>query len=207
MKTQITLKSILSNDLVKGMVIPALFYWAAGHFFSGFSICLITLIYSMSIVLLGAVKEKKFNLFGLITLLLSGISLLGMFYFKTERFVQYNGIVTNIIMSVVFLASLLGERSLLQQFVENSPNNFGATFKQSELYKRIWRNETIMWSVYYLIMSCFKTGLMLSVSTATYFSVNYIVSQGSFYALLAFSYYYPAVKIRKETTQETAHVI
>ncbi len=207
MKIQFNLKSLLSNDLFKGMVIPALFYWGASKFFDGFVICLVTLIYSIGIVLLGALKEKKFNLFGVMTLLLSGISLLGMFYFKTERFVQYNGILTNLLMSIVFLASLLGKRSFLQLIVENSPNQFGPNFRKTELYRRIWRNETIVWSAYYLLMAGFKTGLMLSVSTATYFSVNYMVSQGSFYALLAFSYYYPTVKINKETTKETANVL
>ena len=53
-----------------------------------------------------------------------------------------------------------------------------------------------MWAAYNLAMAVLKFTLMHTVSTTQYFGMIYPISQGGFYGLLAFSYYYPNLKIR-----------
>lgn len=204
---KINFKSLLNNELVQGMIIPLLFYWIGGKFFSGFTLCMVTLVYSVCFIGYKAIQDKKLNVFGVITLIMSFVSIIGMLYFQSESFVQYKGIFSSLVMALVFFGSLFGEKSLMQHIVENSPNQFGPNFKQTQLYRSIWRDETLMWAAYNLTMAVIKFVLMHTVNTTLYFGIMYPISQGSFYALLAFSYYYPNVKIRRATLKESENVL
>lgn len=204
---KINFKSLVNNELVQGMIIPLVFYWVGGRFFDGFTLCMITLVYSVGYIGFKAIQDKKINLFGMITLLMSFVSIIGMIYFQSESFVQYKGILCSLVMTLVFFGSLFGEKSLMQQIVENSPNQFGPNFKQTQLYRSIWRDETLMWAAYNLAMAVLKFTLMHTVSTTQYFGILYPISQGGFYGLLAFSYYYPNLKIRKASSISTNNVL
>ena len=104
---KINFKSLLNNELVQGMIIPLVFYWVGGKFFSGFALCMITLVYSVSFIVFKAIQDKKLNVFGVITLLMSFVSIIGMLYFQSESFVQYKGIFSSLVMALVFFRQLI----------------------------------------------------------------------------------------------------
>ena len=82
---KINFKSLLNNELVQGMIIPLAFYWVGGRFFSGFTLCMVTLVYSVSFIVFKAIQDKKLNVFGVITLLMSFVSIIGMLYFPIRK--------------------------------------------------------------------------------------------------------------------------
>lgn len=204
---KINVNALLSNDMVKGMILPAVIYWGAGKFVSGYMLGVITIGYTLMVTLYGMAKEKKVNIFGAISLLFLLVTTVGMIFFKTEKFIQMKGVLMNLLMAMVFLVSLLGEKSLMQRIVENGPYQNDENFKKTALYKQIWRNETLMWAAYYALIAVVKFVLIQNTTTSTYFSINAIISNGSFYALLAYSYVYPEQKIKKVTQSSTANVL
>lgn len=191
-KTNLILKSVLNTDFVLSAIIPILIF----YFFDKLNMTLDGIVlcgvWSIGVVVLGFVRDKKFNALAVMSGAFSAISLICTVISKNPTFYMAAPIIQDLLIALVFSISLFSNRSLIQVLVEQSYlKNASESLKSSPKYKAAWRILTIAWALLNLSQAALRIMLLHSVSISSYYAINTSYNSISVPVLIAFSVLFP----------------
>lgn len=183
--------SFLKSRLFLGMGIPLILYFISKQWVSMTVTCTLISGYTFLYVTGELIKKRTINLFGVLAFTMSTISLLGMLILKDDRFYWIQGIVENLFFALLFASSLLWKRSAMQMLAEDSGiGQMPVSIRQMSFYKNLWRLETIVWVVFYLLLGVIKAVLYLYASQDLYILFATTVGSYGVPVMIALSVFY-----------------
>lgn len=186
------LKNIFNMDFILSAIIPIIIFYAFdknkmtidGIIFSGG--------WSIGVVLINFIKERKINALALISVIFSGIGLIGTVISQNATFYLLSPIIQDILAALIFWGSLFFKKSLVQVIVEQSYlKNASEELKKRPKYKLTWKILTVLWGFVNISHAVLKVILFYSVSTSAYYTISTAYGTISSPIFIAFSIMFP----------------
>lgn len=170
-KEQLTaMKKNLRGNIIYGAIIPLIIFYIFKHFNMTLTGIISSGAWSIAVVVVFLIKDRKVNVIALMTAIFSAIGLIGTIISKNPTYFLVSPIITRAIWAAMFLASLLFSRPLLQIIIE-SLLTFPEVLQSSRAYLDTWNILTIMWGIYQLTLASLLLILIHTVSIDIYFTI------------------------------------
>jgi intracellular septation protein A len=148
--------------------------------------------WSVGVVLLQYARERKFNIYAIIGAIISSISLIGTVISRNPIFYLASPIVTDFLLALVFLGSLLFGKPLIQIFAEYEMKEaFPEDFRKKPKYKSAWKILTAGWGILSITQALLRIILLYSASMEIYYTISMIYGNVSTLLFFAFSFWFP----------------
>ncbi|MDT8718821.1 septation protein IspZ [Clostridium sp. 19966] len=191
-KTNLVLKNVFNADFVVSAIIPIVIFYIFDKFKMTFDGIVLCGVWSIGVVALNFMKDKRFNALAVMSGSFSAISLICTIISKNPTFYLVAPIIQDILIALVFSVSLLFNRSLIQVIVEQSYlKNASEKLKSNPKYKSAWRLLTIAWAVLNVSQAVLRMVLLHFVSISSYYAINTSYNSIAVPALIAFSILFP----------------
>lgn len=141
-------------------------------------------------------QQQPVSVFAMLTI---AIAFVEGVLFSIETSLYWGSLgVENALYGLLFFASLLLRRSVLQMMAEDSNSvRFTAAFRRTKAYRRGWQWVTAVWGSVYLLKAGFYFWLVPFFSLEMAVMIKAFLGWPRFIALLAFSYWFPHVYWRR----------
>lgn len=111
---------------------------------------------------------------------------------RDPKFYLASPIVTDSILALVFLGSILFGKPLIQVFAEYTvKGSFSEELKKKPKYKAAWTILTVAWGVLSITQALLRIALLFSVSNELYFSISTTYGNISTPLLLVITFWFP----------------
>ncbi|NLI14552.1 MAG: hypothetical protein GX425_18525 [Peptococcaceae bacterium] len=148
--------------------------------------------WSVAVVLIQYIRERKINIYAIIGAIISFISLVGTVISRNPVFYLASPIVTDFLLALVFLGSLLFGKPLIQMFAEYEMKDaFPEDFRKKPKYKSAWKILTVGWGILSITQALLRIILLYSASMGIYYSISMIYGNVSTLLFFAFSFWFP----------------
>ncbi len=192
------LQTLSRPQFLIGALAPVLIFYVlqrAGQPLTG---AVLAGLWGLGAALAGYVRERRWNVFGVLAAIVAGISVITTLISRSEAFYLASDAIGDVLSSAVFLGSLLLPRSLLQIIVEEAGiGRFPEGFAQTPLYRRTWRIVTVVWGGAYLFKAVLlllaQFGLLAPslISLETFLAARTVSGWVFSMAATAFSFWFP----------------
>jgi intracellular septation protein A len=148
--------------------------------------------WSVGIVLIQYIQGSKINIYAIIGAIISAISLVGTIISRNPVFYLASPIVTDLLLALVFLGSLLFGKPLIQLFAEYEMKDaFPEDFRQKPEYKSAWKILTAGWGILSITQALLRIILLYSASMEIYYTISMIYGNVSTVLFFVFSFWFP----------------
>jgi len=186
------LKNIFNMDFILSAIIPIIIFYAFDKNEMTIDGIILSGVWSIGVVLVNFIKERKINALALISVIFSGIGLIGTVISQNATFYLISPIIQDILAALIFFGSLFFKKSLIQVVVEQSYlKNASEELKKRPKYKSAWRILTVLWGVVNISHAFLKIILFYSVSTSAYYAISTAYGTISSPIFIAFSIMFP----------------
>ncbi|WP_026888579.1 VC0807 family protein [Clostridium beijerinckii] len=185
-------KNILNKDFIISAIVPIIIFSSFDKFGMTLKGIILSGAWSIGVVILNFVKERKLNALAVMGAAFSGIGVVGTIISNDPSFYLIAPIIQDILLAIIFLGSLFFRRSLIQIIVEQSYlRNASEDFKKQQKYTAAWRIITVSWGILNISQAIVRTILLFTVSMSSYYAISTIYCNVSTPALIAFSILFP----------------
>lgn len=186
------LKNIFNMDFILSAIIPIIIFYVFDKNERIIYGIILSGVWSIGVVLVNFIKERKINTLALISVIFSGIGLIGTVISQNATFYLISPIIQDILAALIFFGSLFLKKSLIQVVVEQSYlKNASEELKKRAKYKSAWRILTVLWGFVNLSHAVLKIILFYSVSTSAYYAISTAYGTISSPIFIAFSIMFP----------------
>jgi len=156
-KSQSTWKGLKENfpwkDMFLGFLIPkVLFLYGARHG-APFLWGAISVVWCVGVFYLHQVRAHKVNFFAIFAVIMIMARIIVVIAEKNPRMYLYVLALDNLTVGVIFMASLLFKRSLMQIFADCASAQIPQEILQSAYYGKAWRIVTFAWAMVYILFA------------------------------------------------------
>ena len=141
------------KDMFLGFLIPKMFFlYGARHglpFFWG----AIALAWCAGVFYLHQVRTHKANFFAVFAVIMIVARIIVVIAGKSPRMYLYVLALDNFVVGVVFMASLLFKRSLMQMFADSAGAQIPREILASAYYAKAWRIVTFVWAIVFILFA------------------------------------------------------
>ena len=156
-KSQSIWKSLKENfpwkDMFLGFLIPKVFFlYGTRHgipFFWG----AIAVVWCVGVFYIHQLRTHKANFFAIFAVIMIMARIIVVIAAKDPRMYLYVLALDNFIVGVIFMASLLFRRSLMQMFADSASAQIPQEIQRSAYYGKAWRIVTFVWAAVYIIFA------------------------------------------------------
>jgi intracellular septation protein A len=167
------LKNVVNKDFIISAIIPIIIFYIFDNHGMTIGGIILSGVWCIGIVLINFIRERKINALALISVIFSGIGLIGTVISKNATFYLISPIIQDILVALIFFGSLFFEKSLIQVVVEQSYlKNASEDLKKRPKYKSAWKILTVLWGIVNLSHAVLKIILFYSVSTSAYYTIS-----------------------------------
>jgi len=185
-------KNILNKDFIISAIVPIIIFSSFDKFGMTLKGIILSGAWSIGVVILNFVKERKLNALAVMGAAFSAIGVVGTIISNDPSFYLIAPIIQDILLAIIFLGSLFFRRSLIQIIVEQSYlRNVSEDFKKQQKYTAAWRIITVSWGILNISQAIVRTILLFTVSMSSYYAISTIYCNVSTPALIAFSILFP----------------
>jgi intracellular septation protein A len=186
------IKRILNKNFVLSVICPIMIFSIFEHFKMNLIGIIFAGTWSVGVVLTQFIQERKLNFYGIIGAIFSVISLVGTVISRNPTFYLASPIVSDSLLALVFLGSLLIGKPLIQIFAEQEMKDaFPEEFRKTTKYKSAWKLLTLGWGILSISQALLRVVLLYSVSMELYFSISTIYGNVTTPLFLLFSFWFP----------------
>ena len=172
-KKYFVLKNVFNKDFIVSAIIPIIIFYVFDKNGKTIDGIILSGGWSIGVVLINYIIERKINALAIMSVVFSGIGLIGTVVSKNATFYLISPIIQDIIVALIFFVSLFFEKSLIQVVVEQSYlKNTSGELKKHPKYKSAWKILTVLWGFVNLSHAVLKIILFYSVSTSTYYAIS-----------------------------------
>ena len=192
MSRSLMYENILNIEFILSVVVPIILFSAFDYYNMKLSGTIVAGSWSIGIVIVQFIKKHKVNIFGAIGAGLSAIGLIGTILSKNPTFYLASPIVIDLILSAVFLGSVLLGKPIIRILAEYSvKGGFSEEIRKKPKFKSAWIIVTIAWGVLSITQALLRIVLLYSVSNEVYYAISTAYGNISTPLLLVFSFWFP----------------
>lgn len=201
-RNQLLLKTIFNRDFVISAVIPVLLFTTFDKGKMTFTGIILSALWSIGVILIGFIKERKINALASFAGLFAVIGLTGTLISKNPTFYFIAPIIQDVLLAVVFFGSLFFERSLVQVIVEQTYlKNVPEEVRRKPRYKSAWRILSAAWGILNVAQAVLRALLLNHMSMSSYYAINTTYSNISSSLLVVFCIMFPKWYFAREKTR------
>jgi hypothetical protein len=156
-KSESTWKSFKDNfpwkDMFLGFLIPKVFFLYGVRHGMPFLWGAIAVAWCVGVFYLSQVRTHKVNFFAIFAVIMIIARIIVVIAGKNPRMYLYVLALDNLIMGVIFMASLLFKRSLMQLFADSASAQMPQEILRSVYYGKAWRIVTFVWAIVYILFA------------------------------------------------------
>jgi hypothetical protein len=156
-KSGSTWKSFKDNfpwkDMFLGFLIPKVFFLYGAHRGMPFLWGAIAVVWCVGVFYLHQVRTHKVNFFAIFAVIMIIARIIVVIAQKNPRMYLYVLALDNLIIGVIFMASLLFKRSLIQIFADSASAQMPQEILRSVYYGGAWRIVTFVWAIVYILFA------------------------------------------------------
>ncbi len=156
-KSESTWKSFKDNfpwkDMFLGFLIPKVFFLYGVRHGAPFLWGAIAVAWCVGVFYLAQVRTHKVNFFAIFAVIMIMARIIVVIAGKNPRMYLYVLALDNLIMGVIFMASLLFKRSLMQLFADSASAQMPQEILCSVYYAKAWRIVTFVWAIVYILFA------------------------------------------------------
>jgi len=113
----------------------------------------IALVWCVSVFYLHQVRTHKANFFAVFAVIMILARIIVVLAAKNPRMYLYVLALDNFVVGIIFMASLLLKRSLMQMFADSASAQIPQEVLRSPYYGKAWRIVTFVWAMVYIIFA------------------------------------------------------
>ncbi len=136
-----------------GFLIPKVFFLYGVRHGAPFLWGAIAVAWCMGVFYLAQMRTHKVNSFALFAVIMIMARIIVVIAGKNPRMYLYVLALDNLIMGVIFMASLLFKRSLMQLFADSASAQMPQEILCSVYYAKAWRIVTFVWAIVYILFA------------------------------------------------------
>jgi len=156
-KSGSTWKSFKENfpwkDMFFGFLIPKVFFLYGARRGMPFLWGGIAIAWCVAVFYLHQVRAHKVNFFAVFAVIMIMARIIVVIVGKDPRMYLYVLALDNLIVGVIFMASLLLKRSLMQLFADSASAQIPREILDSVYYAKAWRIVTFVWAIIFLLFA------------------------------------------------------
>ncbi|WP_234123991.1 septation protein IspZ [Clostridium hydrogenum] len=167
------LKVVLNKDFVISAIIPIILFVGFDKLKMTLTGIVLSALWSIGVIFMGFVKERRINALAAFAGIFAIIGLVGTLISKNTSFYFIAPIIQDILLAIVFFASLLFKRSLVQVIAEQVYlKNVPEEIKRNPRYKSAWRILTAAWGLLNVAQALGRVILLNSMSKSSYYTIS-----------------------------------
>jgi len=156
-KSESTWKSFKDNfpwkDMFLGFLIPKVFFLYGARHGAPFLWGAIAVAWCVAVFYLHQVRTHKVNFFAIFAVIMIMARIIVVIAGRNPRMYLYVLALDNLIVGVIFMASLLFKRSLMQLFADSASAQMPQEILRSVYYGKAWRITTFVWAIVYIVFA------------------------------------------------------
>ncbi len=156
-KSESTWKNFKDNfpwkDMFLGFLIPKVFFLYGVRHGAPFLWGAIAVAWCVGVFYLAQVRTHKVNFFAIFAVIMIMARIIVVIAGKNPRMYLYVLALDNLIMGVIFMASLLFKRTLMQIFADSASAQMPQEIMRSVYYGKAWRIVTFVWAIVYILFA------------------------------------------------------
>ncbi len=156
-KSPSTWKSLKENfpwrDMFLGFLIPKVLFLYGVRQGMPFVWGAIAVVWCIGVFYFHQVRTHKANFFAIFAVIMIVARIIVVIAAKNPRLYLYVLALDNLIVGVIFMASLLFKRSLMQMFADSASAQIPQEILRSAYYEKAWRIVTFVWAAVYVIFA------------------------------------------------------
>ncbi len=185
-------ENILNLEFVVSVIIPIILFSAFDHYRMTLEATIISGSWSILVMLILFIKNRKINIFAASGTGFSVIGLIGTIISKDPVYYLASPIVIDLLLAVVFLGSVTIGRPIIQVLAEYTvKGGFSEELRKKPEYKSAWIIVTTLWGILNITQALLRIILLYSVSKEIYYAVSTAYGSISSPLLLLFSFWFP----------------
>ena len=156
-KPKSTWKSFKENfpwkDMFLGFLIPKVFFLYGARQGMPFLWGAIAVIWCVGVFYINQVRTHKMNFFAVFAVIMIMARIIVVIVGKNPRMYLYVLALDNLIVGVIFMASLLFKRPLMQLFADSTGTQVPQEIRSSVYYGKAWRIITFVWAIVFILFA------------------------------------------------------
>jgi intracellular septation protein A len=186
------IRRIFNTEFLLSVIIPIIILAVLSHFNMTLLGAILAGTWALAASAVKFARERRVNIYAMIVAGFSAIGLIGTIISHSPTFYLASPIISDLVLAVVFLGSLLFSRSLIQIFAEYETKNlFPPELRMHPRYADAWRILTAGWGILSLSQALLRMVLLRSVSATLYYTVSSIYGNISTPLFLIFTFWFP----------------
>ena len=141
------------KDMFLGFLIPKVFFLYGARHGMPFLWGAIAVVWCVGVFYLHQVKTHKVNFFAIFAVIMIMARIIVVLAEKDPRMYLYVLALDNLVVGVIFMASLLFKRSLMQMFADSVSAQIPQEIRRSVYYGKAWRTVTFVWAIAYILFA------------------------------------------------------
>ncbi|MDD5465026.1 MAG: hypothetical protein PHP73_01610 [Candidatus Omnitrophica bacterium] len=141
------------RDMFLGFLIPKMFFLYGARHGMAFLWGAIAIAWCGAVFYLTQVKTRKVNFFAVFAVIMILARIVVVVAEKNPRMYLYVLALDNLTVGVIFMASLLFKRSLMQMFADSAGARIPQEILRSMYYGKAWRIVTFVWAAVYILFA------------------------------------------------------
>ena len=168
-------KSRFIHDIILGAIIPFVFFRLIKYQYSLEAAAYAVTIYGIILFLYYYIVQKRIEPFAYLTLFIGLIELIVLIFTKSTNDYFWVTPISNFLMGMVFLITLLMPKSIFQLFAESaSPQLKNSPFNKTEYFKKTWQYLTILLGLINIIQAIIQSVVLLFGNINLFIEVKYL---------------------------------
>lgn len=156
-KPQSAWKSFKDNfpwkDMFLGFLIPKVFFLYGARRNMPFLWGAIAVAWCVGVFYLHQVRTRKVNFFAIFAVIMIMARIIVVLAEKNPKMYLYVLALDNLTVGVIFMASFLFKRSLMQMFADSAGAQVPQEILRSAYYGKAWRIVTFVWAIVYILFA------------------------------------------------------
>ncbi|MFH1440516.1 MAG: hypothetical protein ABIH18_00515 [Candidatus Omnitrophota bacterium] len=141
------------KDMFLGFLIPKAFFLYGARHSMPFLWGAIALAWCVGVFYLSHLKAHKVNFFAIFAVIMIIARIIVVIAGKSPRMYLYVLALDNFVVGIIFMASLLFKRSLMQLFADSASAQVPQEILHSVYYGKAWKIVTFAWAIAYILFA------------------------------------------------------
>lgn len=141
------------KDMFLGFLIPKVFFLYGARQGMPFLWAAIAVAWCAGVFYLTQVRAHKVNFFAVFAVIMIMARIVVVIAEKNPRMYLYVLALDNFVVGIIFMASLLFKRSLMQMFADSAGAQMPQEILRSVYYGKAWRIVTFVWAAVYILFA------------------------------------------------------
>lgn len=199
------IRRLINTEFILSVILPILLFLVLDKMGMTLTGTILAGVWSLLMTIIVLIKDKRLNVYAIISLIFAVIGLTTTVISSNPVYYLASPIVSDILLALAFFLSVAIGKPLIQEFAEYQMKDmFSPDLRAKPMYKSAWMIITSAWGVLSLLQAAIRIVLLVSVSSAVYFSVSMIIGNLTTIGMLIGSVRFPSWYWKRANLKETA---